>query len=198
MHQMKQDRRSLRTQDALIQALLEMIDVKSYDKITVQDIVERANVGRSTFYAHYEDKDDLLRSGFGQMLDLLVQDIRLSDDGHVTFNVTWLFAHAKLHSEIYETLMWGSGEKVLVGDGYAQLCAKVEDRFVLLLAGRDAATIPMPILACSVAGAVLLLLKWWLDNRMPYPAAAMDSVFQQLVIPGLEKVLAPATPGRAP
>ena len=54
----KQDRRTLRTQEMLIHALLDLIEKKHYDQITVQDIVEQANVGRSTFYAHYQNKDD--------------------------------------------------------------------------------------------------------------------------------------------
>ena len=57
------DRRVLRTRRALHQALMEIILEKRYDKITVQDIIDRANVGRSTFYAHFLDKDDLLVQG---------------------------------------------------------------------------------------------------------------------------------------
>jgi AcrR family transcriptional regulator len=62
------DRRVRRTQDLLRRALLSLIQEKGYDRITVQDILDRADIGRSTFYAHYRDKDDLLRAGF--------QDIR--------------------------------------------------------------------------------------------------------------------------
>jgi AcrR family transcriptional regulator len=79
MDQQRQDRRSRRTQQALMEALLELLAVKNYDEISINDIVERANVGRSTFYAHYQDKDDLLRNGFERALDLLIQ--------HVSFGI---------------------------------------------------------------------------------------------------------------
>jgi AcrR family transcriptional regulator len=64
MSEDRQDRRTLRTQEMLIHAWLEIIQHKHYDQITVKDIVEQANVGRSTFYAHYQNKDELLISGF--------------------------------------------------------------------------------------------------------------------------------------
>ncbi len=64
------DRRVQRTQALLQDALLALIEEKGYAAITVQDILDRANLGRSTFYMHYRDKDDLLVSGFEQLKDL--------------------------------------------------------------------------------------------------------------------------------
>src|SRR5690349_1471235 len=71
MKQIKTDRRSQRTQQLLSTALVELMQQKRYDAITVQDIIDHANVGRSTFYAHYLDKDDLLVSDFTRVLDAL-------------------------------------------------------------------------------------------------------------------------------
>jgi AcrR family transcriptional regulator len=55
----KQDRRSQRTRHLLSEALVSLIREKGYDTITVSDLIDRANIGRSTFYSHYRDKDDL-------------------------------------------------------------------------------------------------------------------------------------------
>src|SRR5258708_2647627 len=61
----KTDRRVERTQELLQTALIELIGECGYDAITIQDIVDRANVGRTTFYLHYTSKDELFMSCHG-------------------------------------------------------------------------------------------------------------------------------------
>ena len=63
----KRDRRTERTKDALRQALIELISERGYERLSVQDIIDRANIGRSTFYTHFQDKEDLLLSGFNNL-----------------------------------------------------------------------------------------------------------------------------------
>src|SRR4051812_43769240 len=73
MRNTKADRRSERTRQLIGTALIEVMLAKGYDEITVQDILDRANVGRSTFYAHFLDKEDLLVSQLTRVLDELIQ-----------------------------------------------------------------------------------------------------------------------------
>ena len=63
-----EDRRIQKTKNLLHDALGYLIREKPYDAIVVQEILDRANVGRSTFYMHFRDKDDLLVSGIHDML----------------------------------------------------------------------------------------------------------------------------------
>ncbi|MFH1633303.1 MAG: TetR/AcrR family transcriptional regulator [Chloroflexota bacterium] len=189
MTEQGQDRRAQRTQQALINALIELLAARHYDQITIQDIVDQANVGRATFYAHYQNKDDLLKSGFERILDILVQQIVSSEKDQCLFDTSMLFHHAQGHYELYRTLVWGSGFELLTKEGHAALSKKIEDRFALLLTGRQPPSIPLPILSSSVAGALLILLKWWLDNKLPYSPERMDEIFQQLVMPGVRTVL---------
>src|SRR5258707_7199093 len=63
----KMDRRVQKTRQALQNALIELILEKGYEAVVIQDILDRANVGRSTFYAHYQDKEDLLMSRFARL-----------------------------------------------------------------------------------------------------------------------------------
>src|SRR6516165_5904912 len=77
------DRRVQRTQDVLHQALMSLIIEKGYEVITVQDIIDRANVGRSTFYTHYVGKQDLLRAGLKHLKEHLLarqQTVRASKE----------------------------------------------------------------------------------------------------------------------
>ena len=77
--ELKIDRRVLRTRLALREALLSLMDEKDYDRITVEEITERANLGRATFYLHYKDREDLLLEEFADLIDALTQQLaRLS------------------------------------------------------------------------------------------------------------------------
>jgi AcrR family transcriptional regulator len=190
MAQQRQDRRSQRTQQALIDALIALLAVKHYDEISINDIIERANVGRSTFYAHYQAKDDLLKSGFERVLEMLIHHIRFDEvDQDLQLDTTPLFRHANGHYELYRTLVWGSGFEILTKDGHAALSAKFQESFTRLLSGKPEPSIPLAVLSYSMAGTLLILLKWWLDNKMPYSAEYMDEIFQQLVMSSARNIL---------
>jgi AcrR family transcriptional regulator len=190
MAQQRQDRRSQRTQQALLDALIALLAVKPYDEISINDIVDRANVGRSTFYAHYQAKDDLLKNGFERVLDMLVHHISFGGaDQGLQLDTTPLFRHAKGHYQLYRTLVWGSGFELLTRDGHATLSAKFQESFSLLLSGKTEPSIPLAVLSYSMAGTLLILLKWWLDNKMPYSPERMDEIFQQLVMPSARNIL---------
>jgi AcrR family transcriptional regulator len=180
----KQDRRTQRTVEALIHALLALMESKHYDAISVQDIVQQANVGRSTFYAHFENKDALLIGGFSHLLDHLVEEMRLNKAGQVAFAPVLLFRHAYGHYEVYRTLLWGSGFELLMQDGHAAFSEKIEARLAALLPDAEPA-VPLPVVASTLAGSLLILVKWWLDNNMPCSSDEMNEIFQRLVMPGV-------------
>jgi AcrR family transcriptional regulator len=190
VNQTKSDRRSLRTQQALMDALIVLLAEKQYDEISINDIVSRANVGRSTFYMHYQAKDDLLKSGFERVLDTLMTHIVLSQaDRNLQLDTTLFFRHAQGHYELYRTLVWGSGFDILTRDGHAALAVKFQDQFALLLAGKPQPSIPLDILSYSMAGTLLILLKWWLDHKMPYSPERMNEICQQLVLSNAGNIL---------
>ena len=111
MKVIKEDRRSRRTRKLLGDALVSLILEKSYDSITVRDIVERANVGRSTFYAHYYDKEDLFRSEFDELLSALGIHVELMDEErHQLVPSLELFRHIQEHHQLYKALIWGKGD----------------------------------------------------------------------------------------
>ena len=190
MAQQRQDRRSQRTQQTLMDALIALLAVKHYDEISINDIIDRANVGRSTFYAHYQGKDDLLKSGFERVLDMLINHISFGEsDQDLRLDTTQLFRHAQGHYELYRTLVWGSGFDLLTKDGHAALSAKFQENFTQILSGKPEPSIPLAVLSYSMAGTLLILLKWWLDNKMPYSPEYMDEIFQQLIMSSTRNIL---------
>jgi AcrR family transcriptional regulator len=186
----QEDRRTQRTQQDLMDALLDLLSVKHYDAISVKDIIEKANVGRSTFYAHYQTKDDLLKCGFERALDILLDQIVFDEtERNLTLDTTPLFRHAQGHAKLFRTLAWGSGFEVITTQGQAALCAKILPRLSPFASSMGPTAVPQSILAYSLAGSILLLLKWWLENDMPNSPETMDGFFQQLIMPGIRSTL---------
>jgi AcrR family transcriptional regulator len=184
------DRRSQRSEQVLINALLELMTEKTYDAITIKEIVEKANVGRSTFYAHYQTKDDLVKSGFERLLDEMLNHVVLSKNGHgLIVDITMFFLHTKGHFHLYKNLMWGTGLKILTIDEHNIFSEKLLQRLLQLFHGEDKIIVPLDVVCISFSGSLLILLKWWLDNKMPYSPQRMNEIFQILVMPGINSAL---------
>src|SRR5215211_4419914 len=111
MRNSKVDRRSERTRQLLSAALIELMLEQRYDTITVQDIIDRANIGRSTFYAHYLDKEDLLMSGFTRLLDTLSPEHQQIGAGEYQAlpGLAGFFQHVQDHHRLYKALVHGGG-----------------------------------------------------------------------------------------
>ena len=190
----KEDRRVRRTRKLLGDALVALILEKRYDSITVQDIVDRADVGRSTFYAHYYDKEDLLLSEFKWLLDELGRHIEYRDEGERQILPSLeLFRHIQQHHHLYEALVWGRGVDLLFKTGHDHLSSSIEEQIGQIVRDRPEPAVPLSVVSNYVAGALLTLLKWWLDNKMPHSPERMDEIFQQLVMPGVRAAITTAS-----
>jgi len=177
----KQDRRSQRTRHLLSAALVELIREKDYHMITVSDIIERANVGRSTFYAHYRDKDDLFVGELDRVIELLSQ--RIPGQEEIPFFPSLgLFRHVGEQYELYKALLWTPGIDLLIKHLQKALGNRIEQGLEKAESDFD---IPLPILANFIAGSFLTLLKWWLENKMIYSPEEMDKIFKSLTISGI-------------
>ena len=179
----KNDRRSLRTRQALGDALVELMMEKGYDAISVKDIIDQANVGRSTFYAHFAGKDELFVSQLDRVVDILSQYMPLENSGGMhLFPSLGLFRHIGEQRKLYKILAWGSGVDLLISHLHVYLSEKIEQN---LLAAGQTYDVPVPIIATSLAGSFLALIKSWLDNKMTYSPEQMDEFFQKLALPGI-------------
>ncbi|MCB0125062.1 MAG: TetR/AcrR family transcriptional regulator [Caldilineaceae bacterium] len=195
MHQQqKTDRRSARSQQLLYQALMDLMLEKRYDKITVQDIIDRANVGRSTFYAHFQDKEDLLVTNFERMLEsfsahwLAHGEERQSNGKHV-MSVAALFRHTQEYHTLYKALVWGRGIDLIYQQAQRYFSGRVATTLQTMMPPGMEPTMPLPMLANHIAATLGSLLRWWLEAEMPHSPDEMDDYFHQLVIPVVERVL---------
>ena len=185
------DRRVGRTRRRLTQALLELILQRGYDRITVQDILDRADVGRSTFYAHYRDKQDLLLSCFDDLREEVHRELDAAVPGSavdVGTPAAALFTHAYGNRRVYRAMCGRQGGTVV----HAHLHVLVRDALTarlaphLIAAGSDT---PPEIVAEFAASALLGLLIWWVRQDFPIPPSAMAGMYRDLATPG---ILAPS------
>src|SRR6266508_5912863 len=178
----KQDRRSQRTRHLLGEALVALIREKDYNTITVSDIIERANIGRSTFYAHYRDKDDLFVGELERVIEVLSH--RIPNQEEIPFFPSLgLFRHVGEEYELYKALLWTPGIDLLIKHMQKSLSNRIEQG--LQESGKEF-NVPLPILASFIAGSFLTLLKWWLENKMIYSPEEMDEILRKLALSGIE------------
>jgi AcrR family transcriptional regulator len=187
------DRRVQRTRKLLQAALAELILEKRFDKITIQDIIDRANVGRSTFYAHFRDKEDLLVSSFTALAHDLSDHVASAEhdeeeSGHLLHSLAF-FRHAYQHHELYRAVIEGGGEEILLETGRRHLLSNIQDHLDEMLPEEIPLTIPLPVITNYLSGAMQSLLTWWLNNDRPYPPKQINEMFQKLAMLGVKEVI---------
>lgn len=180
------DRRVQRTRKLLQDALIALILEKGYEAVTVQDIIDRANVGRSTFYAHFLDKQQLLLGGFEQLRVFLVQQrttALMQGVGELSFSLG-MFEHAQSYLPVYRALI-GKQSGAVVQQRIQQLLGDLAREELAALAPQTVTPVPLEIVVEYTVSAFMALLIWWVDHEAAYTPTQMDALFKQLTIPGV-------------
>ena len=189
MKQDKRDRRSLRTRHLINNAMLELLFEQRYETITVQDILDRADIGRSTFYTHYYDKEDVLESIAGQMFETFNQQLSQRNVEQGIVPGLELFEHVKQHYQYFQAMLRGYAGELLWKSAQNALSKMIEQSLLSIYTDKPSPSIPWPLIAQYLAGAILSLLRWWLDAEMPYTPEQMEKIFQQLALPGIKSIV---------
>jgi AcrR family transcriptional regulator len=183
MAQPKLDRRVRRTRTAIHHALTSLMREKGYDAVTVTDIIDRADVGRSTFYTHFTDKSDVLDESLNGLGEFLRAQ-RDTGGGQLFGFSLAMFEHAQEQRALLQGLLGRRGASV-VHDRITRLLAElVGEELVTLNAGRQPA-VPVELIVTGVVGAYLALLARWLDETDTHTPQEMDAAFRRLVLPGI-------------
>jgi AcrR family transcriptional regulator len=188
------DRRVRRTRELLRGALLSLIQEKGYDRITVQDILDRADIGRSTFYAHYRDKDDLLRAGFEDIRAALAAERDAAEKGagtkvELVQPMLVVFQHVGAHRHFWEPLSRKGGADLVTRILRESISDLVGEHFRSQFPGVEQNQAQLEAAMQFVTGACMGLLTWWLDNDVPYSAEELHSIFSRLATQGVRRVL---------
>lgn len=177
----KPDRRIERTRLLLRDALMQLIVEKGYHEITIQDITDRANVSRTTFYLHFKDKEELLFTGMVDLYNDLVKGYAsMSREELLQYGVTETcfdptdFVHVAQHADFYRVMVSEKGDAGFIMR-VRQYLASITLQYVLepLIVPGQTVRIPLDFLAHYTAGAQIGVISWWLENNMPYTPEQM-------------------------
>ena len=196
----KPDRRILQTRDALGDAMVALMQEQPFESITVQHVLDRAGIGRSTFYSHYRDKDDLFFSDVDDFWERAASSLwRLDEHSTRVAPVRELLAHVADVRDFYNALVASGRVHDVMELGEGHFARSIEQR----LAQIHRAAVPAPgaanakpagpvsaedisrkVLAQALAGALFSLLRWWIVHDKPVLAERMDTLYHQLVWTG--------------
>ncbi len=178
----KLDRRVQRTRRSLRDALIALIDEQGFSAITVQDITNRADINRVTFYFHYRDKEDLLYQILNDLyseLDAKTQSATTLEDWN-RLDIRYGFQHIHEYADLYRALWSEKGLLSFLGrlmDSVAHLDMQAEQA---RLPDHAQPKIPIEIIEHYCAGAFIGLSRWWIQNGSTYTAEQMAEMYYQI------------------
>jgi len=187
MQRPKPDERVRRTHERLGSALVALIQEKSIDDVTVQEVLDRASVGRSTFYLHFRDKNDLLLSQLETFLEMMSTALSTRKEKSLrVVPVAEMFEHIGSQKKMYRALADCGRLNDFFDLAQGYFARGIERR--LVESGR-LPKLPQRELAArssALAGSLLSLLRWWLDRGAKEKPRAMDEMFHKMVWSGLQ------------
>jgi AcrR family transcriptional regulator len=187
----RRDRRVERTRQLIRDAFRSLLDEKGYETLTVQEIIDRANVGRATFYAHFDSKDELFASGFDELRTRLKAQQRAAlarggDSGERVFAFSHeMFVHADEYREVFHAMMGKQSGAVVERLLHKLLVDLVRDdvKAATDQGGTSAPTIDA--ITQFIAGGLFGLLVWWLNAQPRLSAMEVNTLFRKLAMPAL-------------
>jgi len=187
------DRRVQRTRQLLRDSLFTLIQERGFEKLSVQDIIDRANIGRATFYAHFDNKEDLLFSGFDILRAALKTRQRVAlarkdgGDGRLFAYSHDLLSHVYEHRHLFQAM---------VGESSGTATQKALHRLAVSLVRDDlhaaqdrigGATTASEGVVEFIAGGLFGLVMWWLNGKTTFSIEEVDALFRSLAIPAAKK-----------
>ena len=181
----KTDRRTGRTRELLQKALIELISERGYDTVTIQDIVDRANIGRTTFYLHYSSKDELFMScheaivsefHIGPLHPLSREELLSSE---IPSEMTSAYRHFEERRALLYFIFQGKDSQLILRQIRDRSAREIEANLRSTFAESESA-IPLDMLANYLAAAQITLVQWWLEKRRPHTLESLAQTLHRL------------------
>lgn len=187
------DRRQQKTREAIFDAFGTLLSIKSFSKITVQDIIDKANIGRTTFYDHFETKDYLLKEMCADLFAHVFSDTLNAESTHdfsmKTGNPYTMITHILYHlldnkRNILGILTSESGELFL---GFFKQYLN-EFMAARMLDGMDLSTkkIPNDFLVNHISNSFVGMVQWWIKNGLRQSPEELAEYFMLVIAPAIQ------------
>ena len=177
----RHERRRLQTRKLLIQTALQLVLEKGYEAITIQDITDRADLGRGTFYIHFKDKEEVIWTAFQDLFHELELEAHSKLDRRLPqveyFGLLNIFQHAEKNRDLYRVMFGGQGSAMLTGRAQDYLAnAFLYDIRQAPQSAEIDFDLPEEIEAQLLTGAITRLLYWWLETNNNYTPEQMATM----------------------
>lgn len=192
----KEDRRITRTKESLRRSLTELVKEKGYSAVTIEEITSRANLGRTTFYLHYQDKEDLLLESMENRLSDVIEQITSRP------LISWFReSNGRLMEMIFDSIkenrdIFAIVEKESSGKVYDRFRAIISTLALRMVAESPWAQRKINQLNISVnflidyfSGAMWSSILWWINNGFEPDSREMSRAFSKMFFPGLLRML---------
>ncbi|MFT5195879.1 MAG: AcrR family transcriptional regulator [Cellvibrionaceae bacterium] len=184
----KPSRQTLRTRRLLQEALISLVQEQDFSKLRIQDITDRADLGRATFYMHYSDKEDLLAAVAEKACEEVESQFGKAAGSQGFIGLQWALEHSKDQPELYRVVFGHqrSVERIrsfIIDRATEDL--KMKNQAMGVESGPE-----VDVTAHIMAGGMLGVLKWWLNNDEVLSPEQLKNIFNQLMTEGIHQLKA--------
>lgn len=165
--------------------MMELIMEKGYDEISIQDVTDKANLGRATFYLHYKEKDDLLTD----LLDQLFKNFAVQGGQLLEFKWAFddekilqkVFTFAEANYDFYRIMIFGKGGITASRTLQQSIANSIQQALETEISQSGSEPVlPLEFISNHLAGELLSCVYWWLDNDMPFPPDEMARMYHTI------------------
>ena len=179
------DRRQRKTREAIFRAFTELLSRKKFSQITVGEIIERADIGRATFYAHFETKDFLLKELCAELFCHIFDSAKDDHRGHKHIfdcdssdsAFLHLFRHLQKNDNNILELLSCENNEVFLGYFKTGLRKMAADQLTLF-AERKSPKLPEDLWIDHICAVFADTLRWWIANGMKEPPETIEEYFR--------------------
>lgn len=176
------DRRIKKTKKSIYNAFTELLLREKYSKITIQEIIDLADIGRSTFYSHFETKDELLKSMCADMFDEMYSSKTKLSSENPNFMLLNILYHIRENEKIIKGVFLSESSEIFMKYFKDYFSNKIEQHF-LVSYDESAINIPKDFLINHIYGSFLAMVKWWVSGNMKQPPEELARYFIYVISP---------------